>query len=109
MLMQYNFNCKSCGYTNELIQGSYYLPFDSMGKLWAYKMFICNDCGRAESRYVPSVGRFNCRCHACNAPMKSVRMVNDLKNMPCPECEHGVLEIKGRMVRSALPVFMESA
>lgn len=109
MPLQYKFSCNFCGYARELLQGSYSMPFDSTGKMWSYKIFICNECGRPDSRYVPSVGNFNCRCHTCGNTMKAVQYVNDLKNLLCPECTIGSLEIRGKIQRYVAAELQASA
>ncbi len=109
MPLQYNFSCNFCGYRRELLQGGYSMPFDSTGKMWSYKMYKCNECGGVDSRYVPSTGNFNCRCHSCGNTMKAVQLVNDLHNLPCPECNIGVLGIRGRLQRHVAAGLKQSA
>lgn len=109
MPIKYTFNCNSCGYNREILHGSHYMPFDSKGKMWSYKMYICSACGRPDSRYVPGTISFNCHCRVCGSAMRLVKYVSEMKNLPCPECEGKPLQVRGSIQRQCVAPMLQSA
>lgn len=92
MPVEYSLSCSKCGYFKKLNYGSFFSPFDSCGKMWAYRIYVCHSCGNTESFYLPKSAKHRSFCKHCHSIMQLLLHPKDLNLKTCPQCHNTILK-----------------
>ena len=100
MPVEYSLSCSKCGYFKKLNYGSFFSPFDSCGKMWAYRIYVCNSCGNTESFYLPKSAKHRSFCKHCHSIMQLLLHPKDLNLKTCPQCHNTILKTNVQLKQS---------
>ncbi len=102
MPKHYTLHCPDCQFSEDIVLGEFFSPFDSQGRLWEYSVFVCPACGMPESKYLPK-NRVQARCRTCGSKMQKINPIL-LTAIQCPVCKKADLILRRKVVFHKTPI-----